>query len=331
MCSSDLIGLLTYLQARPSVSMAGDILYIQAKEKAIFIQLLTLLHERKELIAEKPLVIATDSGSHQLQGLFRRKELLSYAAQHGIYADGLWNVNEILLNAPRDLNQEIIIGPPQGITITTITDGRTNAPAISVDNPGRQVFEKILMIYPKHFYIEIIPQGAETRPLELIPFATENLVLDLTRRYKIFSFSANGKYNLAGEDQSLSVKIYEQSFKGSSLEMDPEPSLVLDCERKLDHLDTIVELYFSPSSHSLELELTPNDTFSHHTHNVLWEWQRQRQIGYDVITDFTFIDPQLLIDYGQHLNLEGRNKIPDISKTVYYKALTLLNILCAEK
>ena len=324
------VELLTYLQSDPSAAMKGDVLYLQVGARSVFVQLLTLFPERKEIIAERPLVIALDSVFDLGSDLFQHGKLLSYAAGHGIYADGMWDINEILLNAPDNLNREMIADLPDGINITTIIDEQELPPAVSPAGHDGRIFKNILAIWPKLYFIETASGGAEAKQLELIPFASENLVLDVSQRHKIFSFPAGGKYNLADDDQSLLIRIYEQSFKDSDLEMNQDPSLVLEYESKLDHIDAVIELCFDFPTQSLELEFSTTSSSSH-THYMLREWQNQIQVGYDTVKVFPFIDAQLLIDYGQHLERGRPHKLPDINKTVYYKALTLLNILCFEK
>lgn len=322
-------GLLSYLQANPAQSLAGDILFLQIKERYTLIQLLTLLPARNEIIAERPLVMTNGINIPADHGLFQREELVDYGLRHGIYLDGIWNINYILLDAARDLSLSLMKNLPQDIPFMTINDNQSDNPVISADKHEGHIFEKILMIHPQHFYIEKNSRDGAASFLEPIPFASENLVLDISRRYKIFSFPA-AEYNLADDDHSLWFKIYKQSFKDSSWEIESNPLLVLEYKKDITPDDAIIDIYLNLPSHSLEIGFSGNSTMAAEADNMLQDWQRQRQIGYDKITDLPFIAPQLRADYQQHLE-DDQQEVPDISKSVYYKALTLLNILCAKK
>lgn len=322
-------GLSAYLQADPSESLAGDILFLQIKEEYTLIQLLTLLPARNEIIAERPLVMAHDINTPENHGFFQREELVNYGSRHGIYLDGAWNINQVLLDADGDLSMSLMKDMPADIKLMAITDKQSDNPVISTANHAGHIFKRILKIHPQHFYIGKKSRDGKARFLEPIPFASENLVLDISRRYKIFSFPA-AEYNLADDDQSLWIKIYKQSFKDSTWEIESNPILVLEYKKDIIPDEAVIDIYLNLPSPALEIGFSGNSTMAADADNMLQDWQRQRQIGYDKITDLPFIAPQLRADYQQHLEGDQQG-VPDISKSVYYQALTLLNILCAKK
>lgn len=324
--------LLVYLLTHPSSFMEGDILYLNCQEETTYAQLLTILADKGEIIVERPLII--DNSGCLLAGgvsLWEHKKLVSYAAEYGLYNNEAWNLNWILLKAGRSSDQiEKIIEPsPQPITVMTIADETVISAKIAAGNDTRQAFNAILLIYPRHLFIEKISADPEVRQLERIPFASENLVLDITQRCKIFSFSANSEYNLADDKNLLLCRIYEQNFIDSEADQRENPLLSLEHQSHLGDRDTVVELYLNLPHNCLEIAYASNQADS--TDNLLQDWQQQQQAGYELISSLPFVDSRLIADYGHHLKREDLYLPQNISKTVYYKALTLLNILCAKK
>lgn len=66
----------------------------------------------------------------------------------------------------------------------------------------------INIIYPNDFYIEKYNPEEETTYLELIPFASEVLELDIAKQYTIATLPLNSNYNLSPLDNEVLFKIY---------------------------------------------------------------------------------------------------------------------------
>jgi hypothetical protein len=100
MAASGRYRMLSYLLADPARFLEGDILYIRADEHVTSAQLLTILLNTGEIIAEKPVIMQNSASSlAEDVSCFWQEQLIPYAAEYGLYKDGVWNLDQILLKA----------------------------------------------------------------------------------------------------------------------------------------------------------------------------------------------------------------------------------------
>lgn len=327
--------MLSYLLAAPARFLEGDILYIRAEEQVTSAQLLTILLNKGEIIAEKPVIMQNSASSlAEDVSCFWQEQLIPYAAEYGLYKDGVWNLDQILLKAADDdidLIKSIIDQAKIPVSVIPAINQLEISNKLPAGYHARQVFNSVLIIYPKHFYIEKKPAISDQPSLELIPFASENLVLNINQRCKIFSFPADSEYNLADDKNFLRCKIYEQDYIDRKPSISADPYLSMEHNSQLQDTDMVVEIYLNLSSNCLEVDIVIPDATSPGREDVLQDWKEQQQIGYDLINHLPFIEPRLIADYGQYLKAAEPLSDQNISKAVYFRAVTLLNILCSKK
>jgi len=331
--------LLTHLLVNPSREIEGDVLFLMIEEDMTTAQLLAVLPGRGEIIAEYPVVFqhSTRSFTDNLT-FFLQEKLVPYAADHGVYDNGSWSLKHVLLKTADNCTNDVkaiidkYLGDVSVITVDKNPQTIINELPASIHT--RNIFNSVLMIYPKHFYIEKSGPGSAISQLELIPYASENFVLNINQRYKIFSFATDSEYNLADSSKNLlRVKLYEKNFIDSKSEIAAEPNLILEHVHKLNNNDNVINIYLNLPLKCLEVDYTYGNSSSATHDDVLQDLQKQQQAGYDFISGLHLIDPQIISDYDQHLK-HGQNEILSshyISQTVYYKALTLLSVLSAKK
>ncbi len=327
--------MLSYLLADPSQFLEGDILYLMVEEQMTYAQLLTILSNKGEIIAEKPVIMQNSANSlAEDVSCFWQEQLVPYAAEYGLYNDGAWNVDQILLKAADDhidLVRNILDQAMVPVSFIPAVDQQETSNKFTAGNHARQVFHSVLIICPKHFYIEKKSAVLAPSPLEPIPFASENLILNINQRCKIFSFPADSEYNLSDDKKSLQCKIYEQDYIDRKPSMAAGLYLSLEHNSQLQDADKVIELYLNLACNCLEVAIVTPDAALADREDVLQDWQKQQQLGYDLINHLPFIEPQLIADYGQFLKTTQPLISQDISKAVYFRAVTLLNILCSKK
>ena len=336
---SSVVALLLYLLENPSSSVDGDILFLNIEKQKTSAQLLTIIAAKGEIIVEKPVVFFHEDKKfpeHNLS-LFLEKEIIPYATELGIYNDELLNINLVIL-----LDDEEQIIDVNELTnsfwgavpiITPYKSPDTFIKELSVENYSGQTFNSVLLIYPKHFYIEKKRTDSLGSKLELIPFATDSFALNINQRYKIFSFTADSEYNLAEEKNLLRVKVYEKHFSNIPPAATSDPQLILDQTGQTNCNQTIINIYLNLALDCLEVDYSNAYPALSAPDDIRQELQKRHQIGYDFIRDNQLADPHFISDFGLHLQQGVNMPVSSqyISKTVYFKALALLSLLSGKK
>ncbi len=333
---SSVVALLLYLLENPSSSVDGDILFLNIEKQKTSAQLLTIIAAKGEIIVEKPVFFSHDDKKFNIS-LFLEKDIIPYATELGIYHDELLSINLVLL-----LDEEEQIIDVNELTnsfwgavpiITPYKSPDTFIKELSIENYSGQTFNSVLLIYPKHFYIEKKRTGPLDSKLELIPFATESFALKINQRYKIFSFTADSEYNLTEEKNLLRVKLYEKHFSNIVPAETSEPQLILDQIGETNCNQNIINIYLNLALDCLEVDYSDAYPALSAPDDIRQELQERHQIGYDFIRDNQLADPRFISDYGLHLQ-QGYNMPVSsqyINKGVYFKALALLSLLSGKK
>jgi molecular chaperone DnaK (HSP70) len=189
-------------------------------------------------------------------------------------------------------------------------------------------------IYPFQFYIEKFEQDKQACALELIPFDTANLELDVNGRYKIFSFSLPSPYNLAADSDSIRLRVFELAEEDDikSLErfQDQELALQLDIPQETD--SETMELYLNLALSRLEVNLSrPEAAAKFKKEAEIFEDFRVRQKNsYDLIKTYKHHNPDLLSDFAEHLSPLDKKleqAYEGHAETTLFKLLCLLQFL----
>ncbi|NLB52849.1 MAG: hypothetical protein GX808_07910 [Syntrophomonadaceae bacterium] len=314
--------LLFYLLENPSSLVDGNILFININKQKINVQLLSIITGKGEIIAEKQETFPYDEVS------CLPEKLMSYAVELGIYKKGLWDIDFILLVTDEekdDFIDKLMTKSWNTMPILSISDKLQTKLQELTDRYSGPTFNSVLVVYPRRFYIEKAGTETETTQLEFIPFASDLLAMNITQRYKIFSFAAKSQYNLSWRDDLLRIKIYEKPIDSTNDNSDLK--LVLEETREINK-NHLINIYLNLPRKRLEVDcslLSASD-------NILQELHKSQQSGYDFIKESQLLNTQLISDFDQHLKHQN---IPDsskhTSKTVYYRALSLLSLLSNKK
>lgn len=185
-------------------------------------------------------------------------------------------------------------------------------------------------VYPFNFYIEKWDEARAGMVLQKIPFDTENLELDISRKYKIFTFPPQSPYNLANQPDRLRLRIYElaqgdsqasaQHFMGQDL------VLQLDCP-KLDA--DMLDLYLDLNSSAIELgegyKAAPVPVAK-----PFVDFFARQEAVLEYLRLYPGSNPELLRDYAGYLRqyhnpAAGSNQ--DYSTLLMFKLLSFLQLL----
>ena len=196
-----------------------------------------------------------------------------------------------------------------------------------------QIFPSISMVYPWHFYIEKKGRDSAQAQMDLIPFDTDSLALDLSQRYKIFSFAADSKYNLADSENCLQIRVYRKFSAGGLPQESITPELFCDQKMEISSPQSLINLYINLPCKRLEVDYADPGAGLYAAGHTLMDLQKQQESGYDFIRENQLGDSQLLSDFGLHLeqlqNMPVSSQV--VSKTVYFRALLLLSVLTGKK
>lgn len=192
--------LIAYNSLAGGQALTGDILLINTIDVPSYFSFLSFNHNTGELTieAQSPLLSPLDATTIDI--------IINQAKKIGFYSYN-WQLDNVLLLSNKDMEHDFLQS-----TISTL-------PVISsdVDNPYQGLIrvvssslqDRISAIYPHDFYIEKYDQEKNTSHLELIPFASEVLALDVLGKYTMANFPVDSTYNLSKSKNQVLFKIYE--------------------------------------------------------------------------------------------------------------------------
>lgn len=185
-------------------------------------------------------------------------------------------------------------------------------------------------IYPFNFYIEKWDEAKAETVLQRIPFDTDNLELDINRRYKIFTVPLDSPYNLANQPNHLKLRIYElaQGDSRASVEHFIGQDLVLQLDSSEMNSD-VVDLYLNLGNSCIELDEENNAS------QILGERLSPHFFAHqETLLEYLRLYPgsnvQLLQDYAEYLQqYHNQTATPeqDYSMLLMYKLLAFLQLL----
>lgn len=185
-------------------------------------------------------------------------------------------------------------------------------------------------IYPFNFYIEKWDGAKSGTVLQRIPFDTDNLELDITSRYKIFTVPLDSPYNLANQPDHLKLRIYElaQGDSQASVEHFMGQDLVLQLDRSEIDAD-MVDLYLNLGNSSIELD--EEHVISHIPDERLFpHFFAHQETLLEYLRLYPGSNPQLLQDYAAYLQPyynQTTGSDQDYSMLLMFKLLALLQLL----
>ncbi len=190
----------------------------------------------------------------------------------------------------------------------------------------------IKSIYPFNFYIEKWNQMHTGTILERLPFDTENLELDISGRYKIFSVPLNSPYNLATNPGSLKLRVYE--LASNEIQANVERFIGQDLILQIDDEEIkqdLVNLYLNLGASAIEVGGEDNELASVVDESQLFpNLLYHQEIALDLIQLYPDTNPQLLQDFEEYLNEFSRQPSipgPDYSVLLMYKLLAFLQLI----
>ncbi|HBQ25298.1 MAG TPA: hypothetical protein DD791_02790, partial [Syntrophomonas sp.] len=183
-----------------------------------------------------------------------------------------------------------------------------------------------------NFYIEKWNQMHTGTILERLPFDTENLELDISGRYKIFSVPLNSPYNLATNPGSLKLRVYE--LASNEIQANVERFIGQDLILQIDDEEIkqdLVNLYLNLGASAIEVGGEDNELASVVDESQLFpNLLYHQEIALDLIQLYPDTNPQLLQDFEEYLNEFSRQPSipgPDYSVLLMYKLLAFLQLI----
>lgn len=192
--------------------------------------------------------------------------------------------------------------------------------------------KSVYTIYPFHFYIEKrADHPGGKHQLELIPFDTANLELNLAESYRILSVPPLPPYNLASEPDHLEIKIYELSGESDdkTLERFSGREVILHYRASDYSRDETVHIDLDLSSSQLFVNCT---TAPPHRYQIdLFTGWAERQLAQaEWLSAYKYVDSELVNSLQAQLKSNqayGSTPYSNQLMTTYYKLICLLQIL----
>lgn len=192
--------------------------------------------------------------------------------------------------------------------------------------------ESIYTIYPFHFYIEKQADQPDSRhQLELIPFDTANLELNLTQSYRIFSVLPLSPYNLASEPDHLEIKIYELSSESvdKTLERFSGQEVILHYRGSNYNSDEAVHIDLDLSSSQLIVNYSAAPANCYQI-DLFADWSTRQMAQAEWLSAYKYVDGELINSLQAQLKSNQAYGLTPYSNqvmTTYYKLICLLQIL----
>lgn len=191
---------------------------------------------------------------------------------------------------------------------------------------------RLYTVCPFKFYIEKKSLSEERgRQLELIPFDTANLELDLTGTYRIFSLPVQSDYNLASSPGDVEIKIYALPDQTNAIQ--PEKvsgqNMVLHWQEAYYNGAEVVHIDFDLASSQLLVNFTNNLPGCPEA-ELFFEWPLRQLSQAHWLSGYKHVDRDLLKALQRQLQAnqsDGATPYSNQLMATYYKLLCVLQIL----
>ncbi len=297
--------------------LTGDILVIEGESSPGYYSFLSFSPETGEMIIETQIPLSSTG---------KELEIIDQAKKLGLYHKN-WHLDNVLLLSP--ISEIPPLDPAVFSPLPVIRSDSSSVITglISMANLNQPPLS-IKTIYPFNFYIETLNQDENAYVLELIPFDTSVLELDITGQYTIGSLPLTSPYNLSDLKNEVLFKIYEiakgtndlgiENFKGQEIILEcPLPDTGLP-----DNIDIKLDLYAA--------ELTagysrPDEEVNRGLNVAL----PQIMLNQDwlLFVNRSAFNSELnkeLQNFLSHTDMTGELSLPEHLELVRYKLLTLL-------
>lgn len=302
-------------------SLDGDILVIDMDGSSINFSFLTLFSDRQEIMMESSFqVILDDFTEIEKLNLFLDQNIRNEARKLGIYSNNIWKLDDIILVGENSHDKEVYeffnnyFSP---LRVTLAQDANLNIVkglATWPDSPD--IATKL--IYPFDFYIKKYNTESTSFTLDLIPFDTVNLDLDIKGKYTLCSLPLKSHYNLSTDKNLVKFMIYEISkdtpvediemFSGEEIEVQVD----LSNDELIDFIDIEFDLYnweLMVSYTQANYEVNKTDSFDNYLvgQNLAWLdfaediYNQELKTDLELFLNNTDISSELTLD--EHLEL----------------------------
>ena len=335
---ASVVYLLSYLLTVSSPVAEGDVLYLKIGEDVATVQLLTILPVKEEIVVERAVHsrYVYNQSAEQIVRIFLQEVVLPYIAALGVKDQARPEFNLVLLDTDNDLVNNLselinhFLGMMPIVILKELPEALKNVPETNIS--GSQTFNSVYIICPHHFFIKKRNTTAEGSQWELIPFAYQDLALNISKSYKIFSLGTDSEYNLTDSKNQVKLKLYIGDSSPPDNEKASGPGSFFEYAGEVDDKNSILNIFFNLRTNRFEFDHT-HDKSALPDRNILQELHQLQVNGYDFVNSLCFIDSNLLSDYGQYLKQTAGQEFssPHLNRTIYFQALTLLDLLSVKK
>lgn len=248
------------------------------------------------------------------------------AASLGLYDRQGWHLNHILLLDQGYGDAKLLHSLEALIPGVALCRGHIDRPYAAVGNCMWQAIKNHLcVIYPFKFYLERNSPDEPGHEVELIPFDTANLELDLTGRYCIASLPVASDF-YRGDSDHVDIKIYQLPSDSPevALESITDHDLVLHWREPYYGEAGLLDIEFDVSTSQLFVNF--NSALLNPPDIDLWaDWPSRQLSRAKWLSQYKNVDQELIKALQNQFDTNSNNGSQ--LRTSYYKLLCILQIM----
>lgn len=256
----------------------------------------------------------------------------------GLFYDNKWDLDYILLVGGASITpgvQETIASVFPGTNLILPPEREFNVLkglCRQADNSATSI-NRIKTIYPFSFFIERYNPDRHTSILDKIPFDTENLKLDINKKYRLLTLKKDTPYNLAADEDHFIVKIFEGEEEAPCVaDHFSGREVVFQIDLPVNELPEQIAIYLDLFHSRLEFGALPQYLPGPET-NIFDGLLEHQLAAYHRFLAFN-LNPELMHDYGEHLTLlkeHAGDNITEIGKSTLFKLYGLMELFTNSK